>query len=180
MSLTRLDPIDGETILPVADAKEHLGVRHTEHDTMIGQMRDGAIAYVERAACMSFAPADFQWTSRCFPARIDLPIGPVTALGAVEHYDADGASSTYVGARLVNGSVIPVVGGVFPDANGYASITFTAGLANPTDAPDLLDAVKLIIGHRYRNREAVNIGNIVTELPLGVDALIQTHREVMV
>ena len=41
-------------------------------------------------------------------------------------------------------------------------------------------AILLLIGHFYANREAVNVGNIVTQMPLAVDALMQPYRRVMV
>lgn len=37
-------------------------------------------------------------------------------------------------------------------------------------------AMLLLIGNWYANREAVNVGNITSELPLGVEALLIRHR----
>jgi len=34
----------------------------------------------------------------------------------------------------------------------------------------------LLVGHWYSNREAVNIGNITSEVPLAVEALLQPYR----
>lgn len=52
-----------------------------------------------------------------------------------------------------------------------------------SDDPDLIllnDDVKaamlLLIGHWYANREAVNIGNITSEVPFAVEALLQPYR----
>lgn len=38
-------------------------------------------------------------------------------------------------------------------------------------------AMLLIIGHYYSNRESVVTGTIATELPLGVEALLYRHRK---
>ena len=38
--------------------------------------------------------------------------------------------------------------------------------------PDLVAAIKLMAGHLYENREAVNIGNIVNSFPLGYQSLV--------
>lgn len=179
MTLTRLTPINGDAILSLADAKAHLRVLHDDEDTLISALRDAAISHVERVSGVVLASADFRWTQRSFPARVDLPISPVTALGDVEYLDADGATQVYVDARLVDASVYPAAGGYWPIAYGSASITFTAGLASADSAPELLAAVKLMLGHLYNNREAVTAENM-TELPLAVDALIQTHRSVLV
>lgn len=180
MTLTRVTPLAGETILPIEDAKAHLRVTHSSEDTLIEALRDAAIGHVERVAGVALAEGTWRWTLRSFPSRIDLPMGPVTTVDAVTYFDADGAEQTYADARLVNGSAYPAAGGSWPTAYDSVTVEFTAGLASASDAPELLAAVQLLLGHFYINREAINIGNIVNELPLGVDALIGTYRKVLV
>ncbi|MFG1349659.1 head-tail connector protein [Xanthobacter autotrophicus] len=41
----------------------------------------------------------------------------------------------------------------------------------------LVHALKLYAGHLYENRETVNIGNIVSEIPMGFFDLIGPHRK---
>ncbi|HCJ6320165.1 TPA: phage gp6-like head-tail connector protein [Citrobacter sedlakii] len=41
---------------------------------------------------------------------------------------------------------------------------------------DVKAAMLLLIGHWYANREAVNIGNITSEIPFAVEALLQPYR----
>ncbi|GJK86863.1 MULTISPECIES: head-tail connector protein [Citrobacter] len=41
---------------------------------------------------------------------------------------------------------------------------------------DVKAAILLLVGHWYANREAVNIGNITTEIPFTVEALLQPYR----
>lgn len=180
MPLTRLTALDGDSILPLADAKAHLRVTHDDEDALIGALRDAAIAHVERVSGVVLAEADFRWTARRFLDRIELPVGPVTELGEVGYLDDEGEAATYNGARLVDGAVYASLDDAFPYANGYASVAFTAGLASPGDAPDLLAAVKLLLGHFYENREATSPGTGATELPLGAQALIDTYRAVLV
>ena len=181
MPLTRVTPLDGDMILPLADAKEHLRVRSTDEDALIGSLRDAAIMHVERVSGVALAEGDWLWTLRSFPCRVDLPMGPVTALADVKYYDANGAEQTYADARLVGGAVYPAVNGSWPTAYDYASVAFTAGLASGDDAPDLLAAVKLMLTHLWENRSAVVLGTTPpAELPLGVSTLIDTYRKVMV
>lgn len=40
----------------------------------------------------------------------------------------------------------------------------------------ILQAIKLLLGHMDQNRESINIGNIVNELPQSVDWLLADHR----
>jgi uncharacterized phiE125 gp8 family phage protein len=180
MPLTRVTPLDGDTILPLADAKAHLRVTHNDEDALIGQLRDAAIGHVERVSGVALAEGDWLWSARRFPPRVDLPMGPVSAVGDATYLDDSGVEQTYADARLVGSSAFPAVNGSWPTAYDYAAVEFTAGLASPDEAPELIAAAKLLLGHLYENREAVNVGNIATELPLGVQALIDTYRAVLV
>src|SRR3546814_13092774 len=55
--------------------------------------------------------------------------------------------------------------------NGYATVTYTAGYA-PEEVPfALVQAMLLLIGHSFSNREAVSVGNNGSEIPLGVESL---------
>lgn len=176
MTLTRLTAIDGETILPLADAKEHLRVRHADDETLITALRDAACEYVERVSGVALAEADYLWEGSSFSRVSALPVRPVSAIGSIAYTDGDGLAAVYTGARIVNGAVFPAFGESWPSAYGYVAVTFTAGTTCP---PDLLAAVKLTLGHLYAHRESVSPDN-VNEVPLGVDALIQTYRRVMV
>jgi len=176
MDLRRLTPIDGEAILPLDDAKEHLRVRHSDEDSLIGALRDAACEYIERLSGVALASADFIWEADSFARISELPMRPVTAIVEVGYLDSAGAAQTYDDARLVDGKIVPAVNGVWPLAYGQASVTFTAGQTCP---PTLLAAVKLMLGHLYEHREA-SASDSLSEIPLGVEMLIHTHRWGMV
>lgn len=42
--------------------------------------------------------------------------------------------------------------------------------------PAIWSAMLLLIGHWYSNREAVNVGNITSKIPLGVDDILFLFR----
>lgn len=173
MPLTRLTPLEGDAILSLEDAKEHLRVDGDE-DAVIAMYRDAAIAHIERISGVILAPAEFRWTVTALIGAIDLPIRPVTDILEIEHYDSNGALVAYDGGRLMEGQVIPAAGTGWPVAHGFASIRFAAGLATPAIAPDLLAAVKLMLGHFYANREAVS--GTMHQVPLGVAALVHPYQ----
>jgi uncharacterized phiE125 gp8 family phage protein len=177
--MTRVSALDGEAILPLADAKAHLRVKHTSEDALIAALRDAAVSHVERLSGIALAPGTWRWTMREFSGRVSLPIGPVTGLGDVKYFDADGTEQTYAGARLVDGSALPAANGSWPAAYGYAAVEFTAGLETADQAPELVAAAKLMLGHLYANAEAVSDRGL-QEVPLGVSALIDTYRQVLV
>ena len=65
---------------------------------------------------------------------------------------------------------------------GAVTVTATVGFgataeAGAAAAPETLKHVtRLLIGSWYENREAVNVGNIVNELPFAVAALLAPNR----
>lgn len=125
--LTRVTSLAGEAILPLADAKLSAHITGTDEDGVLTGFRDAALAHIERLSGLSLADGTWRWTMRSFPARIDLPIGPVTDLASVTYYDADGTEQTYADGRLVGGAVYPAVNGSWPNAYDYAAVEFTAG-----------------------------------------------------
>jgi len=56
-------------------------------------------------------------------------------------------------------------------------ITFTCGYGDASAVPEnLIEAMMLLIGHYYENREAVITGQPAAELPLGVERLLWKER----
>ena len=61
-------------------------------------------------------------------------------------------------------------------ASAHAWIVRYCGENYDETAPELDAAELLLIGHFYANREAVNVGNIVNEMPFAVEALAGPFR----
>lgn len=180
MTLTRLTPIDGEAILPLADAKAQVRVSHDDENDLIAALRDAAISDVEVGAGVALAPATYRWEGCTFGQVTNLPVRPVTGIEEVTYHDSAGATVTYTGSRLIGGRAFPAANESWPSAYGYAAIEFAAGPL-PDDKQALaLAAVRLLLAHWYENRSAVNVGNITTELPLAVRHLTDKLRQVMV
>ena len=181
MRLTRLDPIDGETILPIADAKAHLRFLHDDEDADIAQKRNEAIAYVERACGIPFLATRYRWSMRDFTARVELPMRPVASIDRVAYFDNLGTEIEYTEHRLIDDAAYPAAGGYWPSAYDYAAIEFTAGPAADDEGANMLAAVKLMLGHLVNNREAVATNNTIPrEIPLAVRSLIDQVRRVTV
>lgn len=158
--LTALDPFTGEDILPLADCKVQLNITasDTDHDDAIQEARNAAISWAEGYSGRSLESRQFLWTIDQFCTRIDLPIGPVSAVDSVEYYETDGTDTTVDAGDYVfgNNKIVAAADASWPYADGRPGgvrITFTAGFAAPGDIPPyLLASVKLAMTALFEDR----------------------------
>jgi uncharacterized phiE125 gp8 family phage protein len=193
-------------LLPISlpDAKVHCRVDGTDEDGLITSLVAAATSYLDGwtgilGRCLM--PQTWRQDFDCFDRRLRIPFAPVTAIASVTFLDTLGATQTVDPASY---SVREDDGGSYVRfANAYAwpsvsveghavSISFVAGYpvlagdpeADPptSDQPAIPAAIRqamlLMIGHWYQNRETVNIGNITTNLPMAADALLAPFRRV--
>ncbi len=168
-------------ILPVslAEAKAHLRVDYDDDDALIASLIGAAVDHLDgwtgilgRCLVEQEWRQDFAAGASCFP----LPLGPVIEITSVT---AGGETVDQSGYSLI------VDGGgaafMVPDHElaGSVSVAFRAGnRANPqapgvsTVPAAIKAAILLMVGNWYQTAEAVNIGNIVNEMPMGVRALL--------
>ena len=114
---------------------------------------------------------------------ISLPRPNLLTVSSVTYVDTNGATQTWAASNyLVDTTQTPgqlrlAYNIDWPstrtDPNAVA-ITYTAGYgASATAVPEAIkSAIKLMVGWWYEQREAVNVGNIVNEVPMAVDALL--------
>ena len=121
---------------------------------------------------------------------IELPMPPLQSVESVKYVDPDGVeqtldASTYlVSTHRRPGRVWLASGKSWPatkDEREAVTITFKAGFGDePADvfaaAPNLLHAMRMLVAHYDRNREAVIAGNAPEIVPEGVDALMAGER----
>lgn len=63
-------------------------------------------------------------------------------------------------------------------AEAYVSRWLAVPLADMARVPaDLKQAVLMLVGHWYENREATLVGVSAEEVPFGVQSIIDAHRE---
>lgn len=118
-----------------------------------------------------------------------LPFGNVTAVTSISYVDTSGVTQTFTdyrtdlptGEKCTRGRIEPTYSYQWPQTrNVIAAMTIrvTAGYgASRASVPDALKTgMKALIGHWDRSREAVNIGNIVSEVPMGVKYLWSPFR----
>ncbi len=112
----------------------------------------------------------------------------VSAIASVKYTDEADAEETLAASDYRTDFISPYARIILKDGVSWPSvtlrninpikITFTAGYSGAAAVPaDLKHAITLLTSHWYANREPVNIGNITTPLPYGVEALISNFRD---
>ena len=120
-----------------------------------------------------------------FPPYMDLQVGNVASVTHVKYYDTNNTLQTLdtseydVDIRVKPGRIYQAEDGNFPDTYERANsveVEFVVGSA----ASDVEDAIKqamyIVIGRYYENRQDVVTGTIASELPLMVDHLLTPYR----
>lgn len=176
--------------LSLAEAKAHLRVDHSDDDTMIDALIDAAVSHLDGFSGVlgrALVTQTWQQVLGGFEDEIRLRVGNVLGITSVTYYDASNvqqtlASSVYTPFTDELGAWLDLKAGQSwpatydrPDA---VTVTWTAGYGPAaTDMPAAIrQAMLLIIGHWYANREAVTT-DTQTPLPLAVDALLAPFRQ---
>lgn len=173
--------------LTTAEAKAHLRVDFADDDTLIDALVKSARRAVERHLRKSLITQQWKLTLDTFPSgsAICLPLGPLQAVTSVTTYDDTDTGTVFASSNYVvdtaGDRVALNLDAVWPsDLRPYnaVEILYTTGYGDAsTDIPsDYLEAVRLLVGHYYENREAVVAGSTAA-LPLGVTALLQASTE---
>lgn len=164
-------------VVSVDDLREHVRMTGvTTDDSLLEGAEKAAVSMIEMETGRLLISRQVILRLPDLPQQrepIELPGGDVSAVASVV---ADGVAVTGAAAYgrspavLVPGSDWPAVEG-----QGYpVTITYTAGFA--TVPGDIVQAIKLLVGHYHLYTEAIISGTIASELPLGVESLIRPHR----
>lgn len=155
---------------------------------LISSVRESA----EKYTGLAIANQTYTLTLDAFPTEeIDLQISKVNSITSITYVDTNGATQTFSSTKYTLDNVEkPSVVNLnynekWPDTRlqpNAVTVTFNAGYTDnvsPNSNPipkSINQAMLLFIGHLYANREAINIGNIVNEIPLGTMHLLAQHR----
>ena len=173
-------------MITIEQAKAHLRVEHSEEDVLITSLIASTFRHIENRTGQVFDKRDgIVMIADRLPrgsAGLELQWTPVRAVTEVAYLDVQGAqvlmpeSDVYVEKRGVYPVIYPAIDTAWPDhrpQRGSVQITINAGYEELPD--DVRAAALLIIGHLYENREAVVIGTISSELPMGVEMLLAPY-----
>jgi uncharacterized phiE125 gp8 family phage protein len=188
MSLKLITAPTSEPIT-LAEAKSHCRVDISADDTYIGTLIQAAREWCEAHDWRAYMPQTWELYLDAFPAcsMIELPRPPLTSVTSIKYTDSDGvehtqSSSEYLvdtvstPGRIVLKTNYTWPSAVLREANG-AYIRFVCGYASAADVPQpIKQAMLLLIGHWYENRENSTVGAVNRSIEFGVKALLDVNR----
>lgn len=184
-------PLDGiEAVISTGEAKAHLRVFSSDEDELVAACVRAAQDSVERHTSRLLTPRVMEYACDAFPcdgAAIMIPRDPITAVGSVAYTDAAGASiglaaDDWRWSESAPDQVLAPIAGAWPTSSGSAGsvrVGFTAGYAPTLCPPALVQAVKLLTGTFFGQREGV-VASSMTEPPCGVAALCAPYRRISI
>lgn len=160
-------------------AKAQCRVTHSNEDTLLTQYIASSKAWIERYTALLTEEDEVVDRFLEFGDYLQLTRGPFVELTSIDYIDSAGDPQSFTDARYQDGRLYAPTTG-WPAIETYSTIevTYVAGYGDAYDPvpEELIQAQLLLIGHWYLTREAVNIGNIVNEIPFAVEALAGPFR----
>ena len=175
------------TVVSLAEAKTFLRIDsdYDDDDTYITNLIDVATSVVEEFTRSKLISQTFNIFYDEFPSYIDLQIGEVASVTHIKYYDTSNslqtlAASNYdVDTKIRPGRIYESENGDFPDTferPNAVEVEFVVGAtAGEVPAP-IKQAMFIVIGRYYENRQDVVTGTIASELPLMVNHLLTPYR----
>lgn len=188
-SLSLVTPPQQEPI-SLQEAKEHCRIDLDDEDGLLSGYITAARQHVEDVTGRQLITATWALTLDGWPCFIDVPKAPLVTVSSIAYLDTSGTSQTLATNQYrIEAGTGPTAGRaritreysvVWPTLRSVGStvtVTFTAGYGTSGDKVPMpiRQAMLLLIGHWYRNRESVT-GDVVNELPQAFDALIGPYR----
>lgn len=141
----------------------------------------GGQPFIESVSGLKFSRSEYGYDA------IELARPNLRAINSIIYTDPNGVPQTLanteytVDAKSVPGRVVPVYGKTWPPFRfvpNAVAIEFDAGWDDAASVPEpIKQAVKMLAAHWYENREPVSIGSTPFELPMAVESLLATYRD---
>lgn len=165
------------------EAQAHLRVEGSEDGLLVERLIKAARQRVETVTWRALCTQTWDLVLDSFPSTIQLPKGTVSSIGSVTYYDSANvlrtlASDQYltdcdsIPARIAPVSSWPAT----YERPGAVRVRFVCGYGRAEDVPeDLKQAILLLVGHFYENREPEIVAGSISRFELAVDALCAPH-----
>jgi len=156
-------------------------------DTLLSRLITAAREYCESFQNRAFITQTWYLWLDAWPVEIKVPLPPLLSVTSIKYYDTTNAEATmtasdyYADTNSTPGRVVLAWGKTWPGttlrpANGIC-VEFVCGYgATSASVPAAVrQAMLLLIGHLYENREAVS-EKPLTQVPMAVESLLWTER----
>jgi uncharacterized phiE125 gp8 family phage protein len=184
--------IEAPTVSPISleEVRAHLRIDHTDEDPTLQLYIDAATGYLEGPNGILDRALVTQSWAQAYPLFTDpivLPLGlqPVQSVTQIGYYDPEGAAQLLDAGvyelipNAAGGPVIQRLGtAAWPATavrNDAVTVEFVAGEVSV--APPIRQAMLLLVGHWYAQRETAAAGNML-EVPYAVTALLINHARI--
>lgn len=193
MGLTVITAATEEPIT-VVEAKSHCKIETDEDDGLVAGFIFAAREYVENDTHLKLMAQTLDYTvDDGWPCvyvrgyhrtRIELPVKPVASITSISYVDTSGVTQTLASNQYTlrkDGSVHfvePVYGVSWPGVRcqtAAITVRFVAGGTTSEVPNSIMQALRMLIAHADKNREAVSDGKFV-EVPMGVESFLSPHR----
>ncbi len=180
----RLITAPSEEPVSVETAKLFLRVDGSQDDALIAALLKTARETGEGLARRAFVTQTLELTCDTWPANAVLPLWrpPLQSVTSVKYLDRQGLESTWTDYRVDTHSepgkvLFNSLPSVSLQETGAITVRFVAGYGLAVAVPEQLkNGILLLVAHWFEHREAINVGNIVSEVPMGSKQLFLAER----
>lgn len=182
VTITTAPTVEPITLL---EAKEFMRVDNDDENPLIESLISVAREKIESDTKRAIAAQTLRYNLDSFPwdsRVISIPRPPLVAVSSITYIDEDGVTQTWAASNYVvdsssePGRVQLAENSEWPETQSgrinAVAINYTAGWSSPPERVKML--AKLWVSHFFENREPVNIGNIVNEIPLALKSLTRS------
>ena len=179
------------------EAKDQLRIVDTAEDTKLALFITAAVAYTQEYLSRVLIEQTWEMILDAFPyggvIEVDLP--PLISVVSIKYMDENDTEQTWDATKYTvdvdqpyNGLIYPAINESYPSTRNYpkaVTIQFVAGYENGGASPPVLadnvppvihQAILLLIGHMWENRESTTLAVDVKTIPMGYDALLAMYK----
>jgi len=168
----------------LAEIKNFLRIDGDDDEWLLLDLIRGARTVFETETGRQLITATWEYYLDNFEDEIELPLPPLQTITLIKYYDEDGVEQTvssddYEADVTVEPGIIRLKwwdDATWPTIQtrpNCITIKYTAGYGTRSDVPERAkEAMRLLIGHWYENREDVIVGNYARQLPRGFNSLV--------
>ncbi len=181
--------------LDLDDIKDHLRIPQgeTAEDDLLGGLRDAAIEYAEAVTNRKLITQEWKVYYNDWPDEdyFEIPYPPLQSVAStgVVYTNSTNNSTTYGSTKWAT-DIVSEPGRLvreyeednWPSTatlhnNNPIEISFTCGYTTKSNVPQSIrQAMLLIIGHLYENREETAMGDVLTRVPMAARSLLAPYR----